>query len=78
MAELVAASAGFTYADIEYAVKSLAEDQLLCPEAEWSSQVLVERFSQMIPYAKTNPETLERLRAWGAERAVNASENQEV
>ena len=78
MAELVAASAGFTYADIEYAVKSLAEDQLLCPEAEWSSQVLVERFSQMIPYAKTNSETLERLRAWGAERAVNASENQEV
>lgn len=78
MQELVEASKGFTYADIEYAVKSLAEEQLLYSEAELSTWALLERFRQMIPYAKTNPETLEKLRAWGVERAVNASENQEV
>ena len=78
MMQLVEASAGFTYADIEYAVKSLAEDQLLSAEAERSVGTLLERFGQMIPYAKTNPEILERLRTWGAERAMNASDNQEV
>lgn len=78
MEELVEVSSGFTYADIEYAVKSLAEDQLISPEEDYSSAELVERFLRMIPYAKTNPETLKKLRAWGAERAVNASENQEV
>ncbi|MBT9684253.1 hypothetical protein GPK94_06500 [Pseudoflavonifractor sp. MCC625] len=59
-------------------MKSLAEEQLLYSEAELSTWALLERFRQMIPYAKTNPETLEKLRAWGVERAVNASENQEV
>ena len=78
MRELTRATEGFTYADIEYAVKSLAEDQMLSPETEISARALLERFGQMIPYAKTNPETLKKLRAWGAERAVNASENQEV
>ena len=78
MRDLVAASGDFTYADIEYAVKSLAEDQLLGTGTMVSTKALLERFAQIIPYAKTNPEALQKLRKWGAERAVNASENQEV
>ncbi len=74
---LVEASRGFTYADIEYAVKSLAEELLLAPQTEVSVPALTARFSQMIPYSKTYPETLKQLRAWGAERAVNASEIEE-
>lgn len=78
MRRLVAASKDFTYADIEYAIKSLAEDQLLSTDMIISTQALLERLNQIIPYAKTNLEVLEKLRKWGAKRAVNASETQEV
>ena len=77
MERLVEATCGFTYADIEYAVKNLAEDLLLSHETDVSVSALTTRFFQMIPYSKTYPETLEQLRAWGAERAVNASETEE-
>lgn len=78
MALLVAACNGFTYADIEYTVKDLAEHIYLHPGTQADTQMLIQRFRQVIPYAKTNPETLQSLRAWGADRAVNASEMQEV
>lgn len=76
--ELVEKSEGFTYADIEYTVKNLAEEVLLNPDIPVNVQSLEQRFDQVIPYARTNPETLQELRAWGAGRAVNASALQEV
>ena len=78
MTQLVAASDSFSYADIEYAVKNLAEQVLLEPETTVDGAALLERFRQIIPYATTNAETLRRLRAWGAERSINASNTQEV
>ena len=77
MDQLVAASDGFTYADIEYAVKSLAEDRLLEPDTPDSVPALCRRLELLVPYSKTNPETLRALLAWGAERAVNASDTEE-
>ncbi len=77
LARLVEASDGFTYADIEYAVKNLAEELLLNPDTEVSVRALELRFGQIVPYSKTNPEALEALLAWGAQRAVNASEIEE-
>ncbi len=71
--QLVAASNDFTYADIEYSVKSLAEEKILDALTPVDARALSLRFNQIVPYAKTNPETLDRLRKWGSERAVNAS-----
>ena len=71
---LVQASEGFSYADIEYAVKNLAEKLLTANDRNFDWNELLQRFAQIVPYAKTNPETLEKLRTWGRERAVNASD----
>lgn len=70
---LVQASDGFSYADLAYAVKNLAEKLLTSGSPAFSWNDLLERLHQIIPYAKTNPETLHSLRTWGKERAVNAS-----
>lgn len=77
MEQLVDASDGFTYADIEYAVKNLAEELLLDAGTEISVPALKLRFEQIVPYSKTNPETLRALLSWGAQRAVSASEIEE-
>lgn len=69
---------GYSYADIAYAVMNLAEKAMLDPETPVSGDALAQLFRQIIPYAKTNAETLRALRAWGAERAVSASKQQEV
>lgn len=71
LARLVAASDGFSYADIEYAVAELAQTAIaggaLPPEA------LEEQFSRVIPFAQSNPEALQTIRAWGRQRAVPAA-----
>ena len=76
--ELAGICEGFSYADIEYAVKGLAERLLLDPDTRVDADTLAECFDKQIPYSKTNAETLRALRAWGADRAIHASGSQEV
>ena len=71
-------SEGFSYADIDYAVKNLAEEVLIEPRTIVDLDSLSLRLQQIIPYAKTNAEVLQRLRDWGRNRAVNASISEEV
>ena len=72
--QLIAATQGFSYADIEYSVKDLAQQALLYGDQAVTLGNLLERFSSIIPFADSNPDTVAQLRKWGSERAMPASQ----
>ena len=73
MEKLVAATEGFSYADIEYSIKELAQQALLYGDQAVTLENLLERLAKIVPFAGTNPETVAALRSWGSQRAVPAS-----
>ena len=70
---LVDSTEGFSYADIEYSVKDLAQQALLYGDNVVTKENLLERFASIVPFAGTNPKAVDQLRRWGRERAVPAS-----
>ena len=77
MAALVEATEGFSYADIEYVIKDLAQQALLYGDDVVTVENLLKRLTSIVPYIKANPANASMLRQWGAERAVSASHDQE-
>lgn len=73
MAELIRATEGFSYADIEYSIKDLAQQALLYGDSVITMENLLERLSSIVPFAGTNPNVVKQLRDWGRKRAVPAS-----
>lgn len=71
--ELVACSEGCSYADIEYVMKEAAQTALLYGDAKVTQETLKKLFCTVIPFARTNPETVSELRKWGNARALSAS-----
>lgn len=76
--ELTECSEGFSYADIEYVMKEAAQKALLYGDENVDSETVRRLFGTVIPFAKTNPDTVEALRRWGRERAVAASDAEKV
>jgi len=70
---LGALTEGFSYADLEYAVKEAAQHALLYGDEAVTDAVLLEKFQAILPFATTNPDAVRRLREWGRSRAVPAS-----
>ncbi|MCR4699169.1 MAG: AAA family ATPase [Bacilli bacterium] len=70
---LVALSNGFSYADIEQAIKSVSEKMLIHNEKTLSYDKLKEAFEKTISYSQTNPEMVRKYRDWGYQRATVAS-----
>ena len=75
MQTLIVATEGFSYADIEYSVKDLAQQALLYGDSVVNAKNLLERLSSIVPFAGTNPDVVAQLRNWGNQRAVPASRN---
>ena len=73
LARLVEASEGFSYSDIEYVIKDVAQMALTRGQDIISENLLLEGFKKVIPISHSNPEKVEGIRAWGLERAVAAS-----
>lgn len=73
---LVSATVDFSYADIEYAIKDLAQQALLYGDEVVSKESLLERLSSIVPFTKANPVAAQNLRSWGQERAVSASHDE--
>lgn len=71
--ELAAISSGFSYSDIEYAIKDAAQVALV--KGQWSvtEELIKEKFQAVIPISKSNPELVTRIQNWGRERASLAS-----
>lgn len=71
--ELVRISEGFSYSDIEYAIKDIAQLALLKGQSVISQQLICDKFGEIIPILRNNPDKVARIRQWGNERAVAAS-----
>ncbi len=73
MEEMVAASEGFSYSDLEYVIKDVAQLALLEGQGVVTHQLMMETFRQVVPISQSNPEIIGKIRAWGEKRAVAAS-----
>lgn len=73
MDELVAASEGFSYSDIEYAIKDVAQLALTEGQSVVTQKRILESFASVVPISQNNPEMVEKIQKWGSERAVAAS-----
>lgn len=73
LAELVTASEGFSYSDIEYAIKDVAQLALTEGQSVVTQRTILESFENVVPISKNNPDMVDKIRKWGSERAVAAS-----
>lgn len=72
IAELADGSDGFSYADIEAAIKSVAETEYINGKPEPFAS-LKAAFDAIVCIASSQPELIQSSRKWGKERAVPAS-----
>lgn len=64
---------GFASADIEAVIRDIAYKLIANKDITLSPQLLVAELSKVYSLSKTNPEKIDKIRAWGKERAVSAS-----
>lgn len=73
MDELITLSEGFSFSEIEYAIKEIAQILFIYGSSSLKMDSVRSIFSGIIPIEKRDPETVNRIRLWGAERAVPAN-----
>lgn len=73
MDDLLKASDGFSYSDIEYAIKDIAQLALVNGQSVITKNLLIETFKKIVPISQNNPDMVNKIRKWGSERAVAAS-----
>lgn len=71
--ELVVVSDGFSYSDIEYAIKDVAQLALVKGQNIVNQETIVKQFHMIVPISQNNPDMVHKIRMWGLERAVSAS-----
>lgn len=70
--KLVTLSKGYSFADIEMAIKELAED-VVAKNFNPDYELLEKSFRKVVSISKASPEMINRIQKWGKECAVNAS-----
>ena len=73
MEQLIELSKGYSYSDIEYAIKDIAQMALINGQDIINQNLLVRKFKEIVPISQSNPDMVEQVRQWGKERAVSAS-----
>lgn len=71
--QLSEATKGFSYSDIEHAVKDLAELLITNKEQQVGMKELRGIIASVIPISQSRPEMITAIREWGRKRAVPAS-----
>lgn len=71
--ELAKISNGFSYSDIEEAIKDIAQLALVHGQSVINPNLLFETFKRVVPISQNNPDMVDKIRKWGLERAVSAS-----
>lgn len=69
---LVSLTEGYSYSDIETAVKEVAQKAII-HEDTMSNDMLISAIKSIIPISQINPELVQEIDKWGRERAVNVS-----
>ncbi len=76
--KLVDISEGFSFSEIEYAIKDTAQQMLIYGEHSVNMQTITDNFLKVVPIIKRDEEAITGIRAWGNERAVPAHKDEEV
>lgn len=71
--ELTENTEGYSYSDLETAVKEVAQKMLLRNERTISAAELLASVRAVIPISQMNPELVKEIDSWGRERAINVS-----
>lgn len=71
--KIVEISDGFSGADIESAVREVANQSIIHGNNIINDELYLKCFNNIVPLSKTAPEQIEAIRLWGKERAVPAS-----
>ena len=71
--EIIKISKDYSYADIETAIKEVAQILVTNPEYKVTIDVIIDSFKSIIPISKSNPENIDKCRSWGEEHASPAS-----
>ncbi len=69
---LVTLTDGYSYSDIETAVKEVAQKAIIHEDA-MSPEMLMTAIKSIIPISQINPELVQEIDKWGKDRAVNVS-----
>lgn len=70
---LVKITEGFSSADIEATLRSIAYKVIADPNIQLTEQLVIDELSKVVSLSKTNPEKINKIREWGKERAIPAS-----
>ena len=73
--ELVEDTEGYSYSDLEMAIKDVAQKMLIDEEKRVTLNELFYSVKSVIPISKINPELVKEIEDWGRERAMNVSRN---
>lgn len=72
---LVHLSKGFSFADIEMAIKEVAEDVIAnCRDDSFEN--VEGKFKEVVSISKASPDLIEKIQKWGKDCAVNASKEE--
>lgn len=70
--KLVELTDGYSYSDIETAVKEVAQKTIVHKDS-FSTDMLIGAIKSMIPISQVNPELIKEIEEWGRDRAVSVS-----
>lgn len=70
--QLVNLTEGFAGADIESGIREIAY-KVISEDAQLTSQMFIDTLTSLISLSKTNPENIEKIKAWGKEHAMPAT-----
>lgn len=73
--ELVLMTDRYSYADIETAIKEVAQQMLISNQAKVNETMIITSIKSIIPISTINQELVEEIEKWGKERAVDVSDN---
>lgn len=73
--ELVQMTDRYSYADIETAIKEVAQQLLISGQTEASKSMIKASIQSIIPISTINQELVLEIEHWGKERAVDVSDN---
>ena len=71
--ELVHMTDRYSYADIETAIKEVAQQMIIHGKDQIDKNVLFSAIKSIIPISTINNELVEEIEKWGLERAINVS-----
>lgn len=76
IARVVKVTDGYSYADIETAIKEVSQLLIINPNLSINMDMIVTQVKGIVPITKSNPELVGQCREWGRHKAINVSKKE--